>query len=43
MGKVVIEVPDIMNVNLKAKNISDAIRKLTHLKTTPNKKKTLKT
>ena len=42
MGKVVIEVPDVMNVNFKAKNISDAIKKLINLKTTSSKRKVLK-
>lgn len=42
MGKVVIDVPEVMNINLKAKNISDAIKKLINLKATSSKKKTLK-
>lgn len=42
MGKVVIEVPNVMNVNLKARDISDAIRKLLDLKVISPRKSTLK-
>lgn len=39
MGKLVLEVPEAMDMNLKTRNISDAIKKLTQLKRAISKRK----
>lgn len=43
MGKVVLEVPEAMDVRLKARNFADAIRKLLKLKRASSRQGNLST
>jgi hypothetical protein len=41
MGKLVLEIPGMIDMKLKTRNISEAIRKLTHLRKTDSKQKNI--
>lgn len=41
MGKLVLEIPGTIDMKLKTRNISEAIKKLTHLRKTNTKQKNI--